>query len=266
MKYKFDHDLHIHTGLSSCSSDPEQSAERLLAYAKENKLSTICVTDHFWDESVPGASDWYAPQNYEHIKKILPLPKSDGIDFLFGCESDMDKNFTVGVSVKRAESFDFMIIPTTHMHMTGFTINENDAEYNEKRAELWVRRFDALLDSALPFKKVGIAHLACPLICKRSREDYLEVISLIPDGEMERLFAKAKGTGIGIELNMTDMSFSDAECDTVLRPFRIAKHQGCKFYLGSDAHHPKAFTRAKDVFERAINLLGLEEIDKYHVG
>ena len=34
-----------------------------------------------------------------------------------------------------------------------------------------------------------------------------------------------------------------------LRPFRIAKECGCKFYLGSDAHHPKSFENSKKIFE-----------------
>ncbi|MBP3370026.1 MAG: PHP domain-containing protein [Clostridia bacterium] len=57
MKYAIDHDYHIHSMLSSCSNDPEQSTERILQYAKENGLKKICITDHFWDERVDGASD-----------------------------------------------------------------------------------------------------------------------------------------------------------------------------------------------------------------
>jgi len=38
MKFKVDHDYHIHSFLSSCSHDPEQTPERILAYAKERKL------------------------------------------------------------------------------------------------------------------------------------------------------------------------------------------------------------------------------------
>ncbi|MBQ9543675.1 MAG: PHP domain-containing protein, partial [Clostridia bacterium] len=47
--YAVDHDLHIHSQLSSCSSDPELTPERILAYAEQFGLKTVCVTDHFWD-------------------------------------------------------------------------------------------------------------------------------------------------------------------------------------------------------------------------
>lgn len=33
MRYSFDHDLHIHSQISSCSNHPEQTTERILQYA-----------------------------------------------------------------------------------------------------------------------------------------------------------------------------------------------------------------------------------------
>ena len=266
MKFTFDHDLHIHSTLSSCSNDPEQSAERILKYAVDNGLKTICITDHFWDSRVAGASDWYAPQNFEHISKIKPLPQADGVQFLFGCETDMDKFLTVGVDAERYNDFDFVIIHTTHLHMTGFTLTEEDAESDARRAELWVARFDRLLDMDLPFHKIGIAHLACSLIRPKDRDAFLRVLDMIPEDEMRRVFTRAANAGCGIELNHSDMSFKDGEADRVLRMFRIAKECGCKFYLGTDAHHPTTFATAKAIFERAIDLLGLEESDKFHIG
>ena len=88
-KFVFDHDLHIHSYLSSCSKDPAQTAERILKYAKDNGLSTVCLTNHYWDSLVRGAHPWYVPQNFEHISEAKPLPQSDGIRFLFGCETDL---------------------------------------------------------------------------------------------------------------------------------------------------------------------------------
>ena len=86
MRYIFDNDLHIHSGLSLCSGDPTQNPTRILGYAKQNNLKTICLTDHYWDETVPGAEnfEFYSRQNYAHIAKALPLPKSDRVEFLFG--------------------------------------------------------------------------------------------------------------------------------------------------------------------------------------
>ena len=265
MRFLADHDLHIHSQLSSCSRDPEQTNERILQCARENGLRTICLTDHYWDSEVAGASKWYAPQDFDHIAKAKPLPQCEGVSFLFGCETDLDRHLTLGMPLSRFDDFDFVIVPTTHLHMTGFTISEEDAASNERRAVLWVERLKALLAMPLPFEKVGIAHLVCGLLNKASREDYLDVLERIPSEDMERLFRKAARLGCGIELNMSDMAFREGEDDIVLRPFRIAKDCGCKFYLGSDAHHPAAFVRAGEIFERAITLLDLKESDKFTV-
>ncbi|MCR5782891.1 MAG: hypothetical protein K6G90_09185 [Clostridia bacterium] len=65
MKYTIDHDLHIHTKLSSCSQDPRQTTEKILGYALNNGLKTICVTDHYWDETIPvGFIGWHAFRGY----------------------------------------------------------------------------------------------------------------------------------------------------------------------------------------------------------
>ena len=268
MSFIFDHDLHIHSGLSLCSNDPEQTPERILAYAKENGLTTICLTDHHWDESVPGASSWYQKQDTAHIRQALPLPQAEGIRFLFGCETDMDQFLTVGVPKEHFDRFDFVIIPTTHLHMKGFTIPRDVAvaeDHTATRARLWVERLEALLSMDLPFGKIGVAHLACSLMNNESREAYLQTLDLIPTADMERLFARAAKLGVGIELNMSDMQFSDEETDRVMRMFRIAKAAGCKFYLGTDAHHPDGFVGAGEVFARATELLGLEESDKFEI-
>ena len=172
---------------------------------------------------------------------------------------------TVGIPASRFSDFDFIIIPTTHLHMKRFTIEECDTQSSERRAELLVKRLEALLEMDLPFGKVGIAHLSCPLLDNRSRADYLETLSLIPEEDMNRLFTKAAYLGCGIELNQSDMNFADSETDTVLRMFRIAKKCGCKFYCGSDAHSPGYFDRTKEIFERAIDLLELTEDDKFHI-
>ncbi len=262
MRYIYDHDLHIHSKISLCSRDEEQNAERILRYALENNLKKICVTDHFWDEAVPGATDWYKKQNYKWIEAILPLPKSDKVQFLFGAETEMDKNLTIGMGSGCFDKFDFFIVPTTHLNNVGFGLTAEEGASVEGRASAWLRKFNGLLYSDLPFHKVGAAHLACALIA-RERADVLAVLDSLPEAELKRSFTRAADIGIGIELNASDMSFADSEARTVLRIFEIAKSCGCKFYMGSDAHHPRSLDRAKAIFERAIDYLELKESDKF---
>ncbi len=266
MRYKIDHDYHIHSKLSLCSGDPEQSNENILRFAEENGLKRICLTDHFWDEDVEGASRWYRWQDFVHICEALPLPPSDKVEFLFGAETELNRQMTLGISKERFDKFGFVIIPTTHLHMIKdeFVISNEDGATPEGRAKVWLSRLDGVLDMDLPFHKIGIAHLACSLIAKE-HGDYIKVMQLLPEGELRRIFTKAARVGVGIELNMSDMKYSDDEKDIILRPFRIAKECGCKFYLGSDVHHPDKYGEFFEIFERAITDLELTEDDKFHI-
>ncbi len=263
MRYIIDHDLHIHSGLSSCSNDENQNATTILNYAKQNGLKTVCVTDHYFDSDVEGASTWYLKQNYEHISKILPLPTSNGINFLFGCETELNKELVLGIPQKRLDNFKFIIIPTTHFHMVGYTIPEYAKDSVEEKVKLWISHLDAVLNMNLPFEKVGIAHIACDLLFYNDKPRYKQLLDTIPQAEMERLFTKCAKLGVGIEINRADFKYSEVEKDSVLRIFKTAKNCGCKFYLGSDAHHPSDFNETIYYFNKAIDDIGLTENDKF---
>ena len=262
MKFQIDQDLHIHSFLSKCAKDPAQTPESILDGARQAGITSLCLTNHFWDEAVPGASNWYSEQNYPHICKDLPLPTADGFSFHFGCETDLNRDLTLGLSKEKQEFFDFIIVPTTHFHMSSNLLAE-EKDTVEKRADAYIRRLDALLKMDLPFHKVGLAHPACSLIHKDSREGYLDTLSALPEKALTTLFAKSASLGMGIELNAHDMAFAPEEEATVLRLFRIAKKEGCRFYLGSDIHAPTDYVRFKASWERAIDLLGLTEDDKF---
>ena len=68
MRYIVDNDLHIHSRLSLCSGDENQTPQAILDYAEKNGLKTICITDHFWDEAIDGATVWYGKQNYSGFR------------------------------------------------------------------------------------------------------------------------------------------------------------------------------------------------------
>ncbi len=263
MKYIIDHDLHIHSELSFCAGEERflQTNERILKYAEKYNLKTICVTDHFWDEKVKGGPCDYGPSTFSHISSKLPLPQSENIRFLFGCETELNKDLTLGLSTERIKEFDFIIIPTTHLHFPDETVYTEQVKTPKETAETWIKRLDAVLSMNLPFEKVGIAHLTCSLIAPGDREKYLKTLELLSEREMKRLFKKAAMLGCGIEINISP--FSDEEADIILRPYKIAKECGCKFYLGSDAHVPREFEKPHEIFKKVINLLDLKEEDKF---
>ena len=265
MKFKIDHDLHIHTYLSACSSDPEQNPNRILDYAEEYGLRTVAVADHFWDREVKNGPPVWGPYDYDLIKKSLPLPKREGIRFLFGGETDMSHERVIGVGSSAMEEMDFIIVPTTHMHFIGETVTREQVETPLLRAETWMGRLEAVLSARLPFRKTGIAHLACTLLASdpKDKDTYFETLSLLPEEGMRDLFRRAASLGVGIELNFSE--FADSEADLILRPFRIAKKEGCKFYYGSDAHHPARFPQGIKTCEKVVELLGLTESDKFRI-
>ena len=264
-KFNFVQDFHIHTFLSSCSSDPEQTLQRVLQYAQENGLTDICITDHLWDTAVSGASDWYRPQNIEHVKENLPLPTDPKVHMHFGCETDMDKSFRLGLLEENFEEFEFIIVPTTHLHMRGFTISEEDWGNLAKRRELVIERLDRLLDGKYPFHKMGLAHMTCPLAAGYDNqwENHIKLFSGIPDHVYTDQFRRAAKAGMGIELNAPINDYDERELDAILRPYRIAKECGCRFYFGSDAHHPDSFRQAASEHETWVRELKLTEADRF---
>lgn len=263
MSFRVDHDYHIHSVLSTCSNDPEQSAQNILQYALDNNLNTLVLTDHYWDNTVPGASDWYKPQDFAWISQAKPLPQHETCRFLFGCETDMDRFGVIGVPESRYDDFDFIIIPTTHLHMPGFAYLAEDGDTVEKRAAVFTRRFEQFLKLNVPYHKVGLAHITCPLIMPEN-DQYVKVLDCVSDKTFAELFSGCAEKGCGVEINLPLRQLTDeAIRESCLRPYRIAKEQGCKFYVGSDSHHPKGFVDVCDKFRLAADMLGLTENDQF---
>ncbi len=263
MRYVWDNDMHIHSSLSLCSSDPLQSPQKILEYAVENNLKRIVLTDHVWANASKGCPDWYRDQPLERAMTAKPLPQREGIEFLFGVETELDGDDTLGLDKEALDKLDFAVIPIDHFHMVGYTISPEDAVSVEGVVKCWLRRMNAVLNMDLPFYKIGFAHLSGCLM--KDKQSAYKVLESLPEKELRSIFARCAEKGAGIELNRADMSFAPEDGDKALRIYRIAKQEGCKFYMGSDAHHPEALLKAPDVFERAIDLLELTEDDKFYI-
>lgn len=272
-----DHDLHLHSGLSLCSLDPEQTPQRLLQYAIENGYRQICLTDHFYDERAPHpayAGSDYDKQNSAYICRSLPLPQDDRVQFLFGGETDMDMYDHIGISEAFLQQLDFLIVPINHLHVRDFTIDSRlitpvnwqipgTEESCRILSVLWVRRLRAVLEADLPFGKVGLAHLQW---FNFADERYMaHTLDLIPDVMLRELFCRVAELGAGVELNFIDRAMTPQVSASVYRIFETAKACGCKFYFGSDAHHPAELAGAKANFTAIAARLGLTEADKFHI-
>ena len=258
MRFVVDHDFHIHSTISPCCHDENQTPHAILQYAKENGLGKICLTNHLWDEKVESEADWHDGQRFSCVSSVLPLPQDEKVNLLLGAEVDMDYNYVVGVHPDRFELLDFLVISTTHLHLAGNTVREK-IKTPEEAALHWLKRYDELLKKDLPWHKTGIAHLTCGHIFKGRTA---EVITLLPDEKLYNLFSLSAEKGLGIELNMKTLFSSEEEKNILLRPYYIAKDCGCKLYLGSDSHKVEALRGEKENFERIVTLLDHQETDK----
>lgn len=261
MRYIADHDFHIHSTVSRCCHDKNQTPEAILNYAKKNGFNKICLTNHFWDENVRSDAEWIEEHNFSFVSSVLPLPDCENINFLFGCETDMDYNNVLGISEERFDAFDFIIVATTHLHLDGNTVKYKITS-PEKAAYHWVDKLENLLLKKLPFNKIGIAHLTTGHILKNQTA---EALSLISDSTLFSLFKECSRKGAGIELNVKTINMTNEQKEIFLRPYIIAKECGCKFYLGSDSHKISALNSAKENFEDIISKLDLKESDKFHI-
>ncbi len=263
MKYLIDHDYHIHSNISGCADDPLQTPENILKYAEDTGLKRLVLTDHFWDEDSTGDKRriWrqYESASFKSIKSALPLPKSSSVEFLFGCEADIDETGNIGIHPDHYNEFDFIVVATTHLHMwygKEVTVSE--------RKKIYLDRFAQVLESNLPFKKTGLAHLTDLLIANIYPGAHKDVLNLISDNEFYTLFKGAKDVGCGIELNVGSF-FNESELsDEILRPYFLAKDCGCKFYIGSDAHVFSEFDKVFPFARKVVDILGLSEDDKFH--
>ena len=267
MRYLVDHDTHIHSGGSMCSGAPDQTPERILQYAADEGLTTVCLTDHFWDEAIPvpeggWGRDFYCSQNYEHIRKQLPLPQRDGIRFLFGVEAEMTLDGTVGLTPERCEDLDFALISISHFHMTDFTISAADAATPEGRGRVLMDKLEWLLAKPFPWHKISLAHLTGPKLGGGDPTFHIAAIDSMKGERLTNLLKKAAALGVSIELNTGTFRFAhEAEAEAVVAFYAHAKACGCRFTFGSDTHRPAEFGEHKARGQWMADRLGLTPED-----
>ncbi len=229
------HDIHVHTHLSSCAK-PTAIADEYIRRASAMGLHTLGFADHFWDEKVTEypASDWYRPQNFDHIRQILGevTEKPENLRILYGCETEFCRGQFLGITEERAKALDFILVPHSHTHMHGFTIDAEAALDPKAHAAYLVESFKAVCRHPLAKYITSIAHPFHPVAVKPDFET--AVIENISDNDFGECFTLAGEKNIGIELNASHVSRPNI--DRTSRIFKCAKDAGCRFSFGSDAH------------------------------
>lgn len=254
------HDLHCHTRLSACCHEEGLTARVTYEKARELGYDTVCVTDHLWDADVPGASNWYAPQDIPHVLAAREEGRAAGVRCLVGCETEYVGGGRLGLSWEHFELFDFVVIPPNHMHMKGF-VRPEGVTSPAGMAELFTRRLEEIAALDVPLAKVGIAHLTCALLY--SEGTVAEVVRLMDEARLMRAFEQLARGGAGIELNASSFGEMDAYPEETLRLYRLALKAGCRFYCASDAHALAAHDTMAVRLMPVISALGLCARDRY---
>lgn len=154
------HDVHTHSLLSQCSYDPVATIENYVNRARELGHKVFGISNHLWDEKVPGASGWYQKQMINYgLEARNSIPKDHGdMKVLIGTESEYcGATDTLGMLAETGARFDYVLIPHTHMHMKNFVINETQAvkDYRNAIAEEIGKAFPQL--NANQAKKMAAA-------------------------------------------------------------------------------------------------------------
>ena len=195
---------------------------------------------------MPGASNWYRPQNIEHVLKLkselegVSLP---GVKILFGCEAEYIGNGVISLHRDNAGLFDFVLAAPDHFHMKDF-VRPSSIDGGPELAELYYTRFMEVCDIEFV---TGIAHPFFPMGFP-GREN--EVMGLFDDSRLESCFRHANACHKTIEVNLSCLRKLD--CIDALEGYRhimrVAVACGCHFHVGSDAHGIQMF--GEEVFAR----------------
>ena len=263
---KYTHDLHVHTIYSSDTSK-KATVENYLEKAKELGLTKMGFAEHFWDDRVEGAFPFYRTQTFEFVSRVRPEIqrwKGQGVELLFGCEVEYDPvHKAPALTPEVAEQFDFVIVPNSHSHETMPKAYYDD---KEKHKDFILEAFYNILSCDVSRYVTAIAHpfslVRCPYPCD-------DLIRLVSDDEFKRLFAQTAEKNIAIELNLGSflgglgrLGLEPAQMDRcqLMRMFRLAKAEGCKFLFGSDAHAPSHLNCFEDA-DLLAQTLELQDTD-----
>ncbi len=259
-EFRITQDLHCHTIRSICCHDPAHTAETVLRHAEKCGFSAIALTDHVWDEKIYVEEERYRIQNIENSQKNLPLPVSaQGVQILFGCETEYLGGNGISLLPEHFGAFDWILVAVNHF-MPGFSC-PLECRTPAEKYRLQLSRLENLVRLALPWKKIGIAHLSyfAPEDGPEG-EEYDRVFAECRD-RRRNVFGKLAFLGAGMELNPT--VFHGGNEARIRAELREAKEVGLRFYCGSDAHSTGALDNIFTLYSKAILPLGLTGKDVF---
>lgn len=257
-KIRMTADWHIHTHFSGCSNDPQQNAANIMRIAKESGLKAIGFADHLWQN--PDRRVW--PQDLTELnveivdgirREIAEAGIPDGLKVYVGAESEMTRMGDFCITREYAESLDFVLMPSNHIHLN--FVPKPAVRTKETYITLLLERFAACAKSGLvtimahPMIPYGSMEFFAPGILERSEQELIDTFGLAAERkvffEINRGYVQPAG------------SPEEAAVGKILQ---CAKRAGCRFTFGSDAHHPDALLHVGEM-EKTAETAGLLQSD-----
>lgn len=257
------YDIHIHTHLSSCAAR-NACVSDYIAAAEEIGLDLIGFADHAWDESIKGASPWYANQGYKRLaerNKALSAGENRKTKVLFGAEGEF-ASMLLGLGDEGAEFVDYILIPHSHTHMKGFVLPDECIGDPEKHAKYLINSFVSLCGHEKRALFFGIVHPMYPI---GESQEYVErIYSFITESALDECAHAAKEAGLFLEANLSvlkEIPPESMENHCYRRFLNACKRAGCNFFIGSDAHSIDVLRGNHFLKDDIIVSAGLAEAD-----
>ncbi len=230
-----DHDLHIHTGLSPCCTDVNQTLHNIVAVCRDLGLHKIGLSDHAWLRRSTTPADWGPnPRGFKKLAVELAA-LSPEITVLRGCEADTLAPGRFTIDRKFADTLDYVILATNHFHFREL-VEQPVAATPQGIAAHMVRMFLAGVRSGLANI---IPHVFMPM---GFWEFYEPAVASISDCVFIETFAEAAAHDVAIEITAVYLPPPPGvrrhtwNIDTPLRVLTLAKQAGCRFTFGTDSH------------------------------
>jgi histidinol phosphatase-like PHP family hydrolase len=255
-----DHDLHVHTYLSSCCHDgATHRPSEILRIAAEMGTRTVGFADHVWANPDLEPSNWYRPQDETQIARLrrdLASVMTD-VRVLVGCEAETVAPGAFGITRGFAEELDFVLLACSHFHMR--KLIAQPAREDARGVAVHAREF--FVSAARSGLATAIPH---PLMPCGYEGVFDDVAAALSDGEIVDTFGAAAEGGVGVEITTSFLPPAPGgatwSLETPLRLLELAKKAGCLFTFASDAHDLEMLKRLPEL-EAFARRLGLSERD-----
>jgi len=237
-----DHDLHVHTYYSPCArredaaGRPAATPQRYLERVDELGLRLLVFTDHFVeDPTTPEMAQFYkgsGPAILRDLRaELARLESPTDLQILIGCETETLAPGRPAISRSLAERLDFVLVPTTHYHLTGIPQPRSFAPGDVAEHML------LMLESVIKLGWVdAIAH---PFDEREALVGDLRCIyDAMDKSHLDDILALAAENGTALEVNGSALNSPNRPHYPAmyLPVVQRAKALGVRFTFGSDAH------------------------------